>query len=98
MKEVIIISFSVVLAAGGLINKFQKKHKHTIPNEYCIVVKSVKYGKKSTVITAEPQCKFKCKRKFIFNNSGAYRYPSINIHPGDTVSVNKNWLIKGPNF
>jgi hypothetical protein len=97
MKEAIIM-FTTVFALGGLINRYQKKHHHDVPKEYCIVVKSVKYGKKSTVITAIQQDGKRRNRKFIFNNGGAYRYPSINIHPGDTVSVKKNWLVKGPNF
>jgi hypothetical protein len=84
MKTLILI-FAIVFSSCATTKQYNPKER------YCIVVESVRYGKKSSSI--QPKCQDPKYKK----SMPWYRYPSINIHPGDTVDV-CDYDIKAPRF
>ena len=88
MKEILIygaIGIAIMLIPNRIKVHRNKKHR------FCIVVEEVRHNGDKTAI--KPKCqdpKYKGEMPW-------YRYPTPNIHPGDTVDVSLNELIE-PKF
>jgi hypothetical protein len=87
MKTSLIFTLIVSLAISCTATK-NLNHEE----QYCIVVEEVKHNKHNAFIRPKSQVK-DIKRLNMW-----YRYPSVNVSPGDTVDVSVKQLITGPRF
>jgi len=60
---------------------------------FCVEVEEVRYRKKGSTSIIRPRCQKKGSRE----KMPWYRYPTKNIHRGDTVDISEKDLI-GPRF
>ena len=87
MKKTLIIALIACFAISCTATKTSSHEE-----QHCIVVEEVKINKHNAFIRPKSQVK-DIKRLNMW-----YRYPSVNVSPGDTVDVSVKQLITGPRF